>query len=386
VTTAAVTLLDAARPAAEKRRIAALLEFLAVGGVTPFLFPVAWAARRFAGADESELAIGFLAFYGAHVINDPHFSVTYLLFYRNVRERAFGTAWGTAQRVRYWVAGFVAPAALALWASTALVARSAVSLGWLIQLMFLLVGWHYVRQGFGVLTVLSARQGAPLDRGERRAYSLHAFAAWAYAWASPADPGTEMEERGVVYTSFAHGPWLERVTFVVFVASALGVGWVLLRRRITTGRFLPLAPLAGYLSALWSWTVYSRVEPLVVYVIPALHSVQYLYFVGLLRKSTAGAEEERPFASRSLALRLALFAASAVALAWVVFHGVPETLDAAFFPRRLLRFAGNLGAAPVVAAVFVCVNIHHYFMDYVIWRRENPEARLLSLFPSAPPR
>jgi hypothetical protein len=368
-------------------RLASAMEFLLVGGATPFLFLLAWLARRLFGMDSSELAIGFLAFHAAHVINDPHFSVTYLLFYRDVRRRASGAHWSSAQRARYLVAGFVVPTVLIAWAGGALAAQSASALGWLIQLMFVLVGWHYVRQGFGVLTVLSARSGTPLSAGERRVYSFHAFAAWAYAWASPADPGIEMEERGVVYRSLAHGPSLEMATFAVFIASAVAVVWVLVRGRLGRGRFPPLAPLAGYLAAIWSWTVYSRVEPLVVYVIPALHSVQYLYFVGLLKSGEALSERVRPFASNSAVLRLVVFGISAIGLAWVLFHGVPELLDAVLFPKRArLVDPGKLGVAPCVAAFFVCVNIHHYFMDYVIWRRENPETRFLALAPTAQAR
>ena len=29
------------------------------------------------------------------------------------------------------------------------------------------------------------------------------------------------------------------------------------------------------------------------------------------------------------------------------------------------------------AAIFLFVNIHHYFMDHVVWRRENPDTRYL---------
>jgi hypothetical protein len=387
VTSAVATLVTGAPAAPRVRRLASVTEFLLVGGTTPFLFPIAWLARRLLGMDSAELAIGFLAFHGAHVINDPHFSVTYLLFYRDVRRRAAAAYWGSAQRARYLVAGFVVPAVLVIWAACALAAHSANALGWLIQVMFALVGWHYVRQGFGVLTVLSARSGTPLGAIERRIYSFHAFAAWAYAWASPADPGTEMEERGVVYRSLAHGPSLEMATFVVFVASAVAVAWVLARGRRSRGRFPPLAPLAGYLAAIWSWTVYSRVEPLVVYVIPALHSVQYLYFVGLLKSGEASSREGRPFAANGTGLRLALFGLSAIGLAWVLFHGAPELLDAVLFPRRArLVDPGNLGVAPCVAAFFVCVNIHHYFMDWVIWRRENPHTSFLTLAPSAQAR
>ena len=36
-----------------------------------------------------------------------------------------------------------------------------------------------------------------------------------------------------------------------------------------------------------------------------------------------------------------------------------------------------LGETPYFAAIFVIVNIHHYFMDHVIWRRDNPDTRYL---------
>lgn len=355
-------------------RSSRLAEFAVVGGMTPFLFPVAWLLRRALGADASELFVGFLCFHAAHVVNDPHFSVTYLLFYENAKERAFGRAWGLPQRARYVVAGFLVPSVLAVWAGSALFARSAVALGWLIQLMFLLVGWHYVKQGFGVLSVLSARRGVAFGAVERRVLLFHSYAAWAYAWASPADPGSSMEERGVVYTSFAHGPLLEHATFWVFMASAVAVLGVLALRLRPGHVFPPLGALAGYLSALWLWTVYSRVEPLVVYVIPALHSLQYLHFVGLLKRSELERQPDRPFALRGNRTRLVLFFATAVGLAWIVFHGVPGLLDAALFsPRRIIQHLEDpLGPAPCVAAVFVCVNIHHYFMDHVLWRRENP--------------
>lgn len=73
-------------------RVSALVEFLLVGGATPLLFAISWLLQRTIGLSSADLAVGFLFFYGAHVINDPHFSVTYLLFYEDARARAFGRA------------------------------------------------------------------------------------------------------------------------------------------------------------------------------------------------------------------------------------------------------------------------------------------------------
>src|SRR5438045_3196221 len=138
-----------------------------VGGATFVLFPLTWAMRKGMGLDASEYSVGFLAFYGAYVVNDPHFAATYLLFYKDARRRAFDPALSRSYRARYFFSGFVVPAVLATWAVTAFALRSAQALGWMIQGMFFLVGWHYVKQGFGVLAVLSARRGTRFQRSER---------------------------------------------------------------------------------------------------------------------------------------------------------------------------------------------------------------------------
>ncbi len=222
-----------AAPIARSRnptRTASRRVFLLVGGRPPLLFALSWSARKSIGLDASEYAIGFLMFHAAFVINDPHFAVTYLLFYRNGVARAFDRALQPSQRARYFVAGIVVPLGLAIWAVSALATKSALALGLMIQLMFLLVGWHYVKQGFGVMVVLAARRGIRFSRPERLALLTHCFAGWAYAWASPSDPGTEVEEKGVVYATIAHAPWLERTTLVVLLATALLVLGVLVQK------------------------------------------------------------------------------------------------------------------------------------------------------------
>jgi hypothetical protein len=366
--------LESLRPDAWTARLG---EFLLVGGVTPLLFPLAWLLRKSIGLDSAELAVGFLTFHAAHVINDPHFAVTYLLFYKDGRARAFGREWKVTQRARYLVAGVVVPLTLAVWAVAALATKSAVALGLMIQLMFLLVGWHYVKQGFGVMTVLAARRGIRFSQRERLAILAHCFAGWAYAWASPADPGREVEEKGVVYMTVAHSYVLERITQVVFLSTALLLFGVLLQKR-RKERSLPLfTPLTALLCSIWSWSIYSSIDPIIVYVIPALHSVQYLYFVGLLKGNEAREREGPPWFEVSAHVRCGVLALSAVGLGWVLFHGAPTALDDMLVPRHARFSESALGPTPYFAAIYAFVNIHHYFMDYVIWRRDNPNTRYL---------
>lgn len=355
--------------------LGAAAELLAVGGLGLFAFPLAWLLRATLGLSEAELAVGFVFFHAAHFVNDPHFLVTYLLFYRDARRRALDPSIDPAQRRRYVLAGFVVPVVLAAWAVAALAAASAQAIGGMAQAMFLLVGWHYGKQGFGVLVVLAARRGFHFTAPERRAILAHVYAAWAFAWASPASAAGLFEERGVVYWAPARPALLTTLTGGLFALSAVGLVVALgaaLRRRGT----LPLVPLLGFLVTLWSWTVYSTVDRLVQYAIPALHSLQYLYFVGLLRSNEARAEEGPPTFGPPVRTRLVALAVSSVVLGFVVLRAGPELLDTAL---ALGTAPGGeaLGPAPVFAVVYVAVNLHHYVMDHVIWRREHAETRWL---------
>ncbi len=355
----------------ETARWSGLLEFLLVGGATLVLLPLAWLYQDLVGVDTSEYTVSFVAFYAAYIINDPHFAVTYVLFYRDAKNRAFGDVFGPMQRLRYIVAGALVPVVLLGWGIYALASATPQTLGLMMQLMFFLVGWHYVKQGFGVLSVLSLRRGVGFTRLERWVILAHCFLAWAYAWSTPADMGSQYEESGVVYTSIAHPPGLETVTEVLFFASAAALLYVLFFKWRREGRLPPPAPLGGLLITVWMWTVYSDLDPLLSYVIPALHSIQYLYFVWLLKRG-----ETRQLVGEfgSAGRRLLLFGATTLVLAFFIFHGVPETLDENFVMKDELA---PLGPTPYLAAIVTAVNIHHYFMDFVIWRRENPDTRFL---------
>ena len=352
-----------------------------VGGATLVIFPLAWLLRAAVGLDDAEFAVGFLTFHAAYVVNDPHFSVTYLLFYKDVRKRAFSTDFTRAQRIRYLVAGFVVPLVLAVWAGVALATHSAQTLGWMVQLMLVLVGWHYVKQGFGVLAVLSARRDAAISACERAVILVHCFAGWAFAWANPASPAGEFEEKGVVYWAPARPHWFELATGAVLVASTIALVVVLVTKWRRERRMIPAAPLTGLLLTVWSWTIFSSLDPLVRYVIPALHSVQYLYFVWLMKRNEAHAQAGPPTFGRPVAVRLGVLAISALALGWLLFRGIPTFFDTAFVKHGKNGIPLDaLGDTPFFAAFFVVVNIHHYFMDHVIWRRENPDTRFLRDF------
>ena len=352
-----------------------LIEFLVVGGATLLLIPLAWWFRESSGLDQSQYLVSVAAFYAAHVINDPHFGVTYLLFYKNARQRALGSAFSGAQRVRYLTAGFLVPALMVAWIGWALGSGSAERMGLLIQLMFFLVSWHYVKQGFGVLTVLSLRRGVRFSLLERRWILAHCFAGWAHAWISPAGPSYQVEESGIVYWTLGLPVGLDRATEAVFYATGAVMLWLLWQKWRREKVVPPLAPLVGFLVTVWLWSVYSNFDPLIAYLIPGLHSLQYLYFVYLLRRNQARAEGHESGVAR-VGPRLVLLTVTSLGLGWLLFRGGPGFLDAHLVLNDP-ELPGGLGPTPYLAAIGTFVNIHHYFMDNVIWRRENPDSRHL---------
>jgi hypothetical protein len=243
--------------------------------------------------------------------------------------------------------------------------------------MFLLVGWHYAKQGFGVLTVLSARRGVRFAASERSVILAHCYAAWAFAFANPSRAAGMFEEKGVVYWAPARPAWLELASGTALLLSTLALAFVLGAKWRREGA-LPLTPLIGFLVTIWFWTIYTTVDPLVRYVIPALHSIQYLYFVWLMKRNEARASEGPPLFGPPVQTRLIALALSAVFLGWALFRGVPGLLDtsvASAWPGEGAPKA--LGETPFFAAFFLVLNLHHYFMDHVIWRRDNPDTRYL---------
>lgn len=360
-----------------QRPPSAVLEFLLVGGATPFLYLLSWVMRNTLTLDTAELIIGFTMFHAAYVINDPHFSVTYLLFYKDFRKRALGNVFTPYLRLRYWFAGVVAPLGLFIWALVSLKMKSAVSMGWLIQLMFFLVGWHYVKQGFGIMVVLAARRNIIFAPRERIAVLVHCFAGWAYAWSTKPLAGKEVEEKGVVFTKIIPPEALDKISLVLLIASlVVSLVFISIKYIREKKAYLWVAVLPMFIS-IWSWSIFSGKDPLIRYMIPALHSIQYLYMVWLMKKNEAFAlaEQDPPWMTHSPQRKVALLGLSAVALGWVLFNGAPGILDAALVRRedKLL----DLGPTPYFAALYVFVNLHHYFMDNVIWRRENPLTKYL---------
>jgi len=311
-------------------------------------------------------------------INQPHFAHSYQMFYRNFREKAFGASYPRPLRLRYVLAGIVVPAALIAFLAGAAVSGSPRVLAYGANLMFFLVGWHYVKQGYGILIVDSVQKRLMFSDRAKTILRLNGYACWMVAWLG-------------VNHALSAGTWYLGLTYFslpiptpIYVASTaiatlttLAVLFVLVQRWRDGHGALPWNGVIAYLTTLYLWVIFVRVNPLVLAVVPTFHSLQYLAVVWRYQLN-AGSEPRNAVHSSMVGrvlpagmwANLAIFIAVGVLLGFLGFMGVPRFIDAILpYDKRVF------GPSLFLFMFYIFINIHHYFLDNVMWRRGNPDVQ-----------
>lgn len=342
------------------------VDFLLLGGASLVLIPLAiW----FSPGEAERIWVAEWSLLAAHVINNPHFAYSYELFYRNFRERAFGVAFPAHLRFRYQFAAIYAPLLLAAFLVITLLERNFRLLGVAGNLMLFMVGWHYVKQGYGMLIVDGVLKRCFFDGRGKRVLLVNAYAVWLASWAFINSWGSSKQIWGIAYyvIDIPRGVLavLGGVAAVTTVASAA----VLWRHRHVE-RF-PWGGFVAYVCSLYVWLFISH--PVALLIIPAMHSMQYLlvvfrYRINMERSTKTFSGILLP--GRGAWSRLALFAVSGVLLGYLFFWGIPEWLEQ-HFPLHVQDGA----ALPYLFSFWMFINIHHYLQDSVMWRKDNPDTK-----------
>ncbi len=100
----------------------------------------------------------------SNVINFPHFAHSYQLLYTGIGTRLSAATSTLKVRLRYLWAGFVAPPLIAATLFGAYYVGDVRILSYMANAMAFTSGWHYVKQGYGVIAVLSAIRGSTTRR------------------------------------------------------------------------------------------------------------------------------------------------------------------------------------------------------------------------------
>jgi hypothetical protein len=362
--------VPAAVPSAPARReylFNPVVDFLCLGGAS-LIALVLLSFVKPASAWQPQMAL--MAAIAANFINHPHFAHSYQIFYRDFRTKAFGDSYPLWLRRRYLFAGVLVPILLAGFFLVGILSGNPRVLGTGANVMTFFVGWHYVKQGYGMLMVDAALKRRFFDDKEKKILLGNAYACWIASWLGINWAIKDSDYWGLPNVAIPVPDLLFQAGIAVAFVTT-GVMLYMLGRKTASGTRPPLNGTIAYLTSLYAWLLLARINPLYVLIIPAFHSLQYLLVVWrfqLNRERALSANAARP--GRQMTMRLAAFAVIGLILGFVGFWFAPSLLNKVVAYDREV-----FGVAMFLFVFWIFINVHHYFLDSVMWRRENPDTK-----------
>ena len=299
----------------------------------------------------------------AFLFNFPHFLLSYFLLYGDYRKRILS-------QFRYFWAAVIVPVLLISGFVYAMAAGRTDLLGYSINLMFFSVGWHYVKQVFGCVVVTSARKKIYFSKTERRLFLSNLFALWFLSWLG-GQQSMSGNFFGLKFINLGIAPEWMSISYAIVVATALPLLISLFRKYVNTGARPATSGLVAVI-ALYVWYLPVFSHPAFSMFIPLFHSLQYMAFVWSLKlnkvtdqvQGLEGKEWRKKWLNDFVG-----FGVAAAILAALVFDLIPRFLD------NSMTMSSAMGATPFYAVFAVFLNVHHYFIDNVMWRSDNEELR-----------
>ncbi|MGH6890798.1 MAG: hypothetical protein ACREEP_00930 [Dongiaceae bacterium] len=371
-----MALVDAVQAAATRQPSRAFfsptLDFLGLGGGALLLLPIlAWMIP-----DSANARALFVSVLLANVINQPHFAHSYQIFYRTFRSVVSDPGSDRKLYARYLWAGLGAPIFLTVFFVVALKWGGARTLGYAGNAMLFFVGWHYVKQGYGMLMVDAALRRSFFGEADKKILLINSYVCWAVSWLAANKAVAERDFWGLAYATIDVPIGLLWLGAVALVITTLFAAWTLFHHARAHRGGVPANGIAAYVAALYPWIFMVR-EPVLGAFIPAMHSLQYLVIVWRYQLNLEQAKldaAEHPawirtptFAPTKATVRFAGFALRAVALGLFGFWVLPIALSMLVPYDR-----GQYGDYLFFFVLIIFINIHHYFIDNAMWRKENP--------------
>ncbi|MGH7232398.1 MAG: hypothetical protein ACREJU_13725 [Nitrospiraceae bacterium] len=310
--------------------------------------------------------LGWTVFYLSFLVNFPHFLVSYHLLYADFGKHIF-------KSFRFLWAAVIVPVILGGAIVMGIESGDARTLGYIANAMFFFVGWHYVKQTFGGIVVTNALAKFYYNARERAVMKSNLFSLWAISWVSQNVGYQTSALAGIPFQSVGLPAWCQTAAYLAVGSTALAVIAAHVMKYIREGAAPTLPALFCFLS-IYVWLIPALYHPMYFHLIPFFHSLQYLLFVVAFRRnkviSSLGGSLTTPGQRKGFFMRfygyLALALVTGATFMWVL----PTCLDSYQMIEPSL-----FGPTLALFAVTVFINIHHYFIDNVIWRGSNPEIR-----------
>jgi hypothetical protein len=280
-------------------------------------------------------------------VNWPHFAATSYRLYHSRRNLE-----------QYPVTAFGVPLLLAAAVLGSFAAPEAVA-PWLVKAFLLWSPYHFSGQSLGISLIYARRAGFQVGRLERLALSGFIFGTFLVSTAAAETGQVPRSYFSVSYPVIGLPDWLPDILRGWTWGCGAAFLYFALRWSIRERRMVPAIVLLPA-SAQFVWFVLGAGLPAFTEFVPFFHSLQYLLIAWVVQLGERHAS--RPLHSRRL-----LASASA---RWTALN----FLGGIFLFWALPRL-GTMAGHPLpfaTAVIIAAVQIHHFFVDGVIWKLRNP--------------
>lgn len=351
------------------------IDFFMVGGAS-LLFLLAIALFLEPQGD-TMLILGIVGLILANIINHPHFAHSYQILYSNFHKKLLSDEYEPHMRRRYWLAGVIVPLVIIAFYVLCFFWQSPHMLGYAANAMFFLVGWHYVKQGYGILIVLSVKKRAFLNDSEKNALRYNGYVLWIISWLLANDLVSEKQYFGLDYYTFNVPDMSMHFGYLCASVSTTLCAWLLCQRYKRGDTMPAFNGVVAYVSSVYIWIFVRWIDPTAALLIPAFHSLQYLPFVWSYKYNQYRQQYTQTLSnsfwhskSLDIAYKMTLFILGGMLLGFIGFFTLPNLLDV------VINYDHDLfGITMFVFMWWIFINVHHYFIDNSIWRKENKDVQ-----------
>lgn len=308
---------------------------------------ITWAVLSVVYAHSDNASLTRVALALSLVVNFPHFSATvYRLYQKPDNLRQFPV---TACGLPFIIIGGIAAS---LW-------QPQLIAPYFILLYVLWSPYHFSGQTVGITMLYARRCGFPIGPRQRLALSGFVFATLLCSLARVAENGPT-PFYGIPVPPIYFPNWLDwGVEAAMYVSAAVFIGFVVQWCRAEK-RLLPPIVLLPAVSQ-FVWFVPGAGLKSFLLVIPMFHSMQYLLIAAMMQISLRLHDSGGERSWQRVRYETVRWGVRNVVGGAVLFLGIPPLLFWTSVPLGIT--AGIIAAA---------INIHHFFVDGVIWKLRDP--------------
>ncbi len=236
-----------------------------------------------------------------------------------------------------------------------------------IWLMYLTVGWHYCKQVYGCMMVYAFYDGYKLENWQKGIFKWSAISVAIYQFVyvtnlmdgySANSSGMDPRFQGFHLSSLGLPAWMAVVS-TFLVVSLLLMGLAVIGQIYWQTKKLPsvnfLVPWIAFY--VW-WVPVGDLPEYYLLLVPFFHSLQYLPFALRL-------ENEKIVKNKFLNLQASVRILILLLVGFLSFELIPSILD------KSLGTDVNQTAWFFATVIAVFINIHHFFIDSVVWKFKN---------------